>query len=297
MKWHGNFTSKGILASTLGLTLSVVACVEAPKVKSRDGEAAAEDAPKVYLTFNTPEEEDFESVDGVFEDHILEYVVKVTANNSQCAKWEVSTVKSFAEDKELDYEISSACDWQVTVALGKTTDSDDEDAVSFEAYYQAQKRIFKEKLSSGDRLIGVDLEYERTPAGGSTGLRADSILVKASGAEGDGFEDDDRGNENDQGEDDRNDDDNNGGDDDNNQGGDAVTYSGELKQIIDRSCTSCHRPGGARSSSDLTDYDGNFQFKESVVSLVLNGAMPPAGGLNDSDVEKFRQWRDGGYKE
>jgi len=80
-----------------------------------------------------------------------------------------------------------------------------------------------------------------------------------------------------------------------------VTYTGDIKVIIDSSCLNCHSDPPVNSAPmSLTTYQ---DVKESVMSRDLigrveNGSMPPSGAnLSAAQVQVIKDWEVGGFKQ
>ena len=71
-----------------------------------------------------------------------------------------------------------------------------------------------------------------------------------------------------------------------------VTYSKDIKGIIDGNCAlpACH--GGETSLPDFRTYDGIFASRNGAQSRVVSKTMPPAGRtpLSQGDIDKFNCW-------
>ena len=68
-----------------------------------------------------------------------------------------------------------------------------------------------------------------------------------------------------------------------------VSYSANVKPIIDGRCISCHSPSGG-TSPDLTGY-ANLKAKAArVKSRVGNGTMPQNGALPQSQIDIVVNW-------
>ena len=80
-----------------------------------------------------------------------------------------------------------------------------------------------------------------------------------------------------------------------------VTYTGDIKVIIDSSCLNCHSdpPVNSAPMSLITYLD----VKESVINRDLigrveNGSMPPSGAnLSAAQVQAIKDWEVGGFKQ
>ena len=80
-----------------------------------------------------------------------------------------------------------------------------------------------------------------------------------------------------------------------------VTYTGDIKVIIDSSCLNCHSDPPINSAPmSLTTYQ---DVKESVMNRDLigrieNGSMPPSGAnLAATQLQAIKDWEVGGFKQ
>lgn len=78
----------------------------------------------------------------------------------------------------------------------------------------------------------------------------------------------------------------------------AVSYSTNIKPIIEQNCISCHAPGGAQETAPLVTYD---QLKNYATSGALvdrtNGTsslMPPSGKMSNCNLLFIKAWVDAG---
>ena len=99
--------------------------------------------------------------------------------------------------------------------------------------------------------------------------------------------------------------DNSGGTNDNDHDNDSendnkppspgVTWYGQLEAISQRHCISCHRRGGSRAVSDLTQKSTIEARARQIVAEVVRGDMPTSAPLSDQEMDLFRQWEADGY--
>lgn len=80
-----------------------------------------------------------------------------------------------------------------------------------------------------------------------------------------------------------------------------VTYTGDVKAILDASCLNCHdNPVANGAPMSLTTFD---EAKEAVsnrnlIGRVEDGSMPPAGtDLSAAQVQTIKDWQAGGFKQ
>jgi hypothetical protein len=87
----------------------------------------------------------------------------------------------------------------------------------------------------------------------------------------------------------------------------AVTYERDVKPILERSCTPCHRLGGLAPMS-LTTYQEALPWATAIAASAARGEMPPQmnrhpgmGGFRDSltqeEVDTIVRWVLGGAPE
>jgi hypothetical protein len=211
-----------------------------------------------------PEDKTFESVN-LIKTNITEFTAKVSADGSNCSAEEVDVNKPYENAKKLQYAVSDDCDWEIEVSVGKK-DSDDE----FVAMYTAKKSVSASALGGQTEYV-VTLDFNRSSEGTKVGFKPKTIKVskgKAGASPSPSTS----------------------------PGGSAVTYSSQIKSLLDDKCTVCHKPGGSRSSSDLSTAASVQKWKDQVVARVKNGTMPPGSPLGAADKATYQKWADGGYK-
>ncbi|MCD0472281.1 cytochrome c [Flavobacterium sp. JAS] len=84
----------------------------------------------------------------------------------------------------------------------------------------------------------------------------------------------------------------------------AITYTKNVKSIIDASCAGCHSSGGSASFRPLTTY---AQVKSAVESAGLlsriqlqngqQGLMPQGGRMSQANIDLIVKWNTDGLKE
>jgi hypothetical protein len=82
-------------------------------------------------------------------------------------------------------------------------------------------------------------------------------------------------------------------------GPDPVTYTNTMKAIIDKNCISCHKAGGSAATDGIyTSYSG-LQSRTAAMfrEVVERKTMPTTGPLSQADLDKWKCWKDNGYKE
>lgn len=80
-----------------------------------------------------------------------------------------------------------------------------------------------------------------------------------------------------------------------------VTYTGNVKAIIDGNCIGCHGGNTPSANMDLTTY-ANVRAIAETDTLVMRMndqlmPMPPTGLLPQADRSTIEDWVDGGFKE
>jgi len=77
-----------------------------------------------------------------------------------------------------------------------------------------------------------------------------------------------------------------------------VTYTKNVKAIIDANCLACH---GATLTNEapvhLTSYEEVKTAGEKVATRVANGTMPPSGPLSDTQKKVIADWKKDGFLE
>lgn len=84
----------------------------------------------------------------------------------------------------------------------------------------------------------------------------------------------------------------------------GVTYSEDMKPILDENCIRCHAAdksgpdrNGAPMSVNFDTYDGASASAAAANVRVQSGTMPPTGQLDRADRVLFQQWLDDGAPE
>lgn len=72
----------------------------------------------------------------------------------------------------------------------------------------------------------------------------------------------------------------------------AMSFSLDIKPIIEANCVSCHTPGGERESTPFNDYDGIVSYADQVAERVkgVGSIMPPSGAIPVCDQQKIESW-------
>lgn len=77
----------------------------------------------------------------------------------------------------------------------------------------------------------------------------------------------------------------------------ALTYTVNVKPILDRSCISCHSAHGS-AAGDFRTYEGikPYLVNGSVSNLVVvRQSMPPNSALSQAEIETINCWIQAGY--
>ena len=75
----------------------------------------------------------------------------------------------------------------------------------------------------------------------------------------------------------------------------AVTYSKDIQPILSFSCTGCH---GTGSQFPLNSYSSAKAGNENSIIKIANGSMPQGSSqLSTCKINKFRAWKNQGYKQ
>ncbi len=79
----------------------------------------------------------------------------------------------------------------------------------------------------------------------------------------------------------------------------SVSFSTNIKRILDANCTACHAPGSGNASAlGKWNYDGTyssaFSNRSNISLQVVNGTMPQTGGLPTSVRDSVKCWVDKG---
>ena len=80
-----------------------------------------------------------------------------------------------------------------------------------------------------------------------------------------------------------------------------VTYSENVKPIIDGACIRCHsNPPVNGAPMSLTTYDNvkDAVTNRNLIARVEDGSMPPNGSdLTSAQIKAIKDWESGGFKE
>ena len=80
-----------------------------------------------------------------------------------------------------------------------------------------------------------------------------------------------------------------------------VTYSKNVKPIIDGACIRCHNNPPVNSAPmSLTSYDNvkDAVTSSNLIARVEDGSMPPTGSdLTSTQIKVIKDWETGGFKE
>ncbi|WP_405206684.1 cytochrome c [Aquimarina sp. LLG6339-5] len=71
----------------------------------------------------------------------------------------------------------------------------------------------------------------------------------------------------------------------------AISFSTDIKSIIDNNCISCH---GGNQAPDLRTYESINNNSERVRTQVVNRTMPLGGSLSNDQIELIRCWIENG---
>ncbi|MEI7471527.1 MAG: hypothetical protein ACOYLO_14080 [Ferruginibacter sp.] len=79
----------------------------------------------------------------------------------------------------------------------------------------------------------------------------------------------------------------------------SVSFSTNIKRILDANCTSCHAPANANALALAKwSYDGSyssaFNNRSNISLQVVNGSMPQTGGLPSIVRDSIKCWVDKG---
>ena len=80
-----------------------------------------------------------------------------------------------------------------------------------------------------------------------------------------------------------------------------VTYTFQIKGILDNNCVTCHNPGNANANVRLHDYINAKQNSDKVRKVIkFDGRaanMPPTGKLDLCTINKVNAWINQGLRE
>ena len=75
----------------------------------------------------------------------------------------------------------------------------------------------------------------------------------------------------------------------------TVTYSADIKAIVDGNCVSCHKTGGTQpyldNYADISSYSSDKLL--GVLAPSAAKPMPPSSPLGQADIDKIKQWVNG----
>lgn len=82
-------------------------------------------------------------------------------------------------------------------------------------------------------------------------------------------------------------------------GNDDVSYTVDVKPIIDGKCLGCHtNPPTNNAPMPLTSYDNvkDAVMNRGLIGRVTDGSMPPVGSdLTDAQIKTISDWQAGGF--
>jgi len=71
----------------------------------------------------------------------------------------------------------------------------------------------------------------------------------------------------------------------------AVTYSGTIRPLLDKYCTSCHSPTSRDIPPILDTYAGAKANAAAANAAISTGGMPPSGKApTDAETQAFQDW-------
>lgn len=76
-----------------------------------------------------------------------------------------------------------------------------------------------------------------------------------------------------------------------------ITYSANIKAVVDTQCVACHSGKATGTSPDLSTFAALRDEGEASLRRIKAGTMPPAGALAAAQQELFAQWVEGGMLE
>jgi hypothetical protein len=82
----------------------------------------------------------------------------------------------------------------------------------------------------------------------------------------------------------------------------VVTYTKDVKPIVDNNCIVCHSPGGAASFQPWTSYDQVKGHIDDILDRIQRPAgdplkMPKGGALSQPQINIFIKWKADGLNE
>ncbi len=238
------------------------------------------------LVIHIPGPSSFKMSNGNPADFLSSYLLRITSNSKKCPDFQTYELKDYTGAGALNFPVNNKCNYLIRFAIGKESEQQalQGDELSFNAFYTTEDSfdVTAEDFKTGD--VTIKLHLKRTTLGSKTGFTDEWIKDDLEGTP----PQQEAGKEPIE----------NDSEDPKEEVKPTVKVSyADVKSIIDASCTSCHRPGGSRSSSDLTSYESFKKFGASAVTRIISETMPPSGALDAAKIEKFRAWRDNGFPE
>lgn len=84
----------------------------------------------------------------------------------------------------------------------------------------------------------------------------------------------------------------------------AITYTGNVKAIIDNNCVGCHSTGGKAAFRPLTSYalvkaavENSKLLDRIQLQTGQTGVMPQAGRMSQANIDLIVKWNTDGLKE
>lgn len=265
--------------------LSLFAC-ESKETHYRSPVKKPAQSEESSLIVRIPSPAAFKMVSGNPTDFLNTYLLRVTSDQKKCEEFQRYELKDYAGADTVEIPVDTSCSFSIRFAIGKEADGTglQNGALAFDAFYTTEDSLDIEPSDFEKGEVEVKLHLKRTTLGQKLGFSSD--WVKDDLGQGDADVPDseivDTDNKDDQII--------------SNNTGSSVTYA-DLKSTIDAQCASCHRPGGSRSSSDLSTFNAFKNYASNAVGRISAGTMPTSGALSPDLVQKFKDWQKAGFPE
>ena len=192
------------------------------------------------LIVHIPGPNAFKMSNGNPADFLSSYLLRITSNSKKCQDFQTYELKDYVGAGAISFPVNNKCNYLVRFAIGKESEQQalQGDELSFNAFYTTEDSfdVTTDDFQTGD--VTIKLHLKRTTLGTKIGFTEEWIKDDLADVTPEQDSDKDpieKPIENPE---------------DPTPSG-KVSYA-DVKAVIDSSCAGCHRPGGSRSSSDLS---------------------------------------------
>lgn len=278
-------SQKIFILMSIAFYIAIMAACQDSKAHSRTPKRLPAEVTTAYLRIQVPGPSVFPMNSGAAGDYLNSYLLRVATDSNKCADAQVYELKDYNGADTVSLEVDTSCSFKVRFAIGKENKASNlqQGNLALDVFYTTDEpfEVHASDLAKGD--VSIRLHLKRTALGEKIGFsnlwaKDDLSSVDENTDQGDSSEDQSEDQE------------------------ENVTIQvnyADLKGTIDSSCASCHRPGGSRSQSDLSTYDGFKRHGATAVARIMSGSMPPRpmNPLASDVIKKFTDWQKAGFPE